>query len=156
MLKCRSIIIKITALSIFFTVMGCAIGDPFNAAKNEIPTLQPGKARIFVYRPFNPLALLKPLIFELDSQKIGDTYASTIFYHDVVPGKHSIQMGKDENDFTLNIEAGKTVYVRFSLVSDAVSKSNYQVTLVDSKTAEIEIENLFLIKKALRHPEENK
>ena len=113
-------------------------------------------ARIFVYRTFNPLAFFKPLIFKLDGKNIGDTYISTVFYHDVTPGKHFVYRGTAEKDFSFNIEAGKTVYLRFTLVSDDVSKSNYQTTLIDSKTAKIALGGLSLIKKTIRYPDEAK
>lgn len=147
---------KFAAVLLIFSLLGCAVGDPFDASKDKIPTLKPNMARIFVYRSFNPLALLRPLVFKLNGKNIADTYASTIFYHDVKPGKYLLNMGTREDEVTFNIAQGSSIYVRYSVVSDTISKANYIVELIKPKIAESELGNVRLIKKALRFPDESK
>ena len=148
--------LKFSVVLIMFTLLGCAVGDPYEFAKAKIPTLKPDMARIFVYRSFNPLALLRPLVFKLDGKYIADSYASTIFYHDVTPGKHLVNMSSAKEDLLVNVSAGKTVFLRYSIVPDAISESNRIVELINSKTAQAELKNVRLIKTELRHPEESK
>jgi hypothetical protein len=147
---------KFSALLIIFTILGCAVGDPFDLSKDKIPTLKPDMARIFVYRSFNPLAMLRPINFKLDGKNIAESYASTIFYYDVTPGKHLVNMGTAADELSLNVLAGKTVFLRYSIVSDAISKANYIIELIDNKTAENDLKNVRLIKTELRFPDEAK
>jgi hypothetical protein len=147
---------KIASFLLIFALLGCAVGDPFNASKDKIPALKPDMARIFVYRSFNPLALLRPLVFKLNGKNIADTYASTIFYHDVNPGKYLVNMGTREDDVAVNIAKGETIYLRYSVASDTISKANYIAELIKPKIAETELENVRLIKKDLRFPDEVK
>jgi hypothetical protein len=147
---------KIAPFLLIFSLLGCAVGEPFNSSKEKIPTIKPNMARIFVYRAFNPLALLRPLVFRLNSKSIADTYASTIFYHDVKPGKYLLNMGTREDDIALKITEGKTIYVRYSVVPDTISKANYIAEVIKPKIAEAELGNVRLIKKALRFPDEAK
>ena len=147
---------KITSLLILFSLLGCAVGEPFNESKGKIPSLKSDMARIFVYRNFNPLALLRPMVFKLDGKNIADTYAATIFYHDVMPGKHLLNMGNREDDVTFKVAKGETVYVRYSVAPDTVSKANYIVEIIRPQIAESEMKNVRLIEKALRYPDEHK
>jgi hypothetical protein len=160
MLESRVLITKITgkiaSFLVIFLLLGCAVGNPFPEAKDEIPSLKPNMARIFVYRSFNPLALLRPLVFKLNGQNIADTYASTIFYHDVNPGKHLLNMGSRKEDVKLDLAEGETVYVRYSIADDTVSKANYIAEVIKPKVAVAELSNVRLIKKELRYPGENK
>ena len=144
----------ITCLLIF-ALSGCATGIPFNSAKDEIPPLKSDMGRIFVYRSFNPLALLKPLVFKLDGKNIADTFASTVFYHDVKPGKHTVNLKDAEKDLSFNLTMGGSVYLRYSIVPDSVSEGNAIVEMIDSKTAKTELDRVRLIEKNLRFPEEH-
>jgi hypothetical protein len=65
-------------------------------------------------------------------------------------------MGTTEDNLSFNLAAGKTVYLRYSIVSDAISKANYIVELVDYKEAQIELGRIRLIEKVLRFPDESK
>ena len=147
---------KIASFLLLFSLLGCAVGEPFNASQDKIPSLKPDMARIFVYRSFNPLALFRPLVFKLDGKNIADTYAATIFYHDVIPGRHLLNMATREDDVTFNVGKGETVYVRYSIAPDTISKSNYIVELIKPQVAESEQKNLRLIEKVLRYPDEHK
>ena len=144
---------KIIAFLLISTMLGCASGQPFDIAKDDLPTLKQNMGRIFVYRGFNPLALLKPLTFKLDGKNIADTYAATIFYHDVMPGKHVVNLNGGDK-FSFNITMGGSIYLRYSIVSDSVAKGNSIVELIDPKIATGELENVRLIEKIIRYPDE--
>ena len=95
-------------------------------------------------------------MFKLDGKNIADTYAATIFYHDVRPGKHLLNMGNREDDVTFKVAKGETVYVRYSVAPDTVSTANYIVEIIKPQIAESEMKNVRLIEKALRYPDEHK
>jgi hypothetical protein len=143
-------------LLIALSLIGCASGKLFDVGKDDIPALKPDMGRIFVYRSFNPLAMLTPLIFKLNGKNIADTYSATIFYHDVEPGTHVINFTNGDPNFSFNVSKGNQVYIRYSVVSDSVAKGNVSVDLVNPKIALSELGNVRLIEKKIRFPEEVK
>ena len=148
------VLLRFSALLLAFSLVGCASGNLYSVAKNDIPTLKPDMGRIFVYRSFNPLSLLRPLVFKLDGKNIADTYSATIFYHDVKPGKHTINFTGGHPDFSFNLTMGGAVYIRYSVVPDEVAKGNAIAELVDPKVAINELKNVRLIEKKIRYPDE--
>ena len=65
-------------------------------------------------------------------------------------------MGTREDDVAVNIAEGETIYLRYSVASDTISKANYIAEVIKPKIAEAELENVRLIKKDLRFPDEVK
>jgi len=51
---------------------------------------------------------------------------------------------------------GGSIYLRYSIVSDTVAKGNSIVELIDPKIATSELENVRLIEKIIRYPDELK
>jgi hypothetical protein len=147
---------KVGMFILAVVLVGCATGEPFGTAKSKIPALKADKARIFVYRSMNPLALFKPRVFTLDGKPIADTYASTIFYHDVTPGSHDVNFNSGRDKLAINVPAGGKIYLKYSIVDDSVAIGNTAVTVIDNKIAEDELTGVHLIEAAIRNADEVK
>jgi hypothetical protein len=146
--------IELVTVVLVLMLTGCATGESYVLAKSKIPALKSDKGRIFVYRTFNPLALFKPRKFTLNGKDIGDTFASTIMYHDVTPGKYEVNYNDSRDKLLINVPAGGVIYLKYGLVSDAVAIGNTTVTLIEKKLAEEDVteSGVFLIETLIRHP----
>jgi len=152
----KAVLKKVTVLSSLLIAFGCATGINYETAKVTIPALKSDMGRIFVYRKLNPFALLKPIIFTLDGKHIADTYTDSIIYHDVEPGNHVVNYNNGKNKLTVNVPKGKSIFIKYSIVDDSVAIGNVGVTVVEAKTAEIEMKSISLIEKKIRYPDELK
>ncbi len=152
----KNIIAKIGMFALMLVLVGCASGEPYGTAKSKIPPLKPDMGRIFVYRSINPLAIFKPRVFRLDGKPIGDTYSATIMYHDTSPGKHVVNYNSDRSSLDINVPAGGSIYLKYSIVSDSVAIGNTAVTIIDTKTAESELPGIHLIETTIRNSDEVK
>ena len=147
---------KLGLLVVALVLVGCASGEPYGTAKSKIPALKSDMGRIFVYRSINPFAVFKPRLFKLDGKNIGDTFASTIIYHDVTPGKHVVNYNSGRSNLTINVSAGGKVYLKYPIVSDTVAVGNTAVEIIDSKTAQGELTGIHLVETMIRNPDEIK
>jgi hypothetical protein len=147
---------KVGMFILALVLVGCATGEPYGTAKSKIPALQADKARIFVYRDINPLAIFKPRVFILDGKPIADTFASTIFYHDVTPGSHDVNFNGGRDKLAINIPAGGKIYIKYIIVDDSIAIGNTAVTVIDNKIAEDELTGVHLIETTIRNADEVK
>lgn len=152
----KKIAVKVGMVALALVLVGCASGEPYGTAKSKIPALKAGMGRIFVYRGINPLAVFKPRVFRLDGKLIGDTYTSTIIFHDTTPGNHVVNFNGGDSSLNINVPAGGAIYLKFSIVPDTVATGNTAVTVIDSKTAENELTGIHLIETIIRNPDEVK
>lgn len=147
----RYLILFITSL-----LVGCASGIPYQDSKNKIQVLSEGKGRIFVYRSSNPLEMLKPRVFTLNGQHVGDTFAGTVLYHDVKAGKHIVNYNGGRDSLTIHVPERGRVFLKYSIVSDTEAIGNTKIHLVTPAKGEPEILGKYLIETKIRNPDELK
>jgi hypothetical protein len=152
----QSVAKKIGMFILAVVLVGCATGEPYGTAKSKIPALKAGQARIFVYRDINPLAIFKPRVFILDGKPVADTFASTIFYHDVTPGSHEVNFNSGRNKLAINVPVGGKIYIKYSIVDDSIAVGNTAVIVVDNEIAEDELTGVHLIEATIRNADEVK
>lgn len=102
---------------------GCAAGVPFDQGKGSIPPVEAGKGRIFVYRLGNPLTMMIPQTYTLDGKDAGTAFSGSTFYHDVMPGKHTVSYAGGERRAEIDVPMGGSVYLRYGIVGEADEKA---------------------------------
>jgi hypothetical protein len=147
---------KFGMLALVLVLVGCASGVPYGTAKSNIPAVKADMGRIYVYRSINPLAVFKPRVFTLNGKHIADTYAATIFYHDVTSGTHVVNYNEGQSNLSINVPKGGVIYLKYSIVDDSVAAGNTAVTIMDKNSAEAELTGVHLIEKIIRNPDEMK
>jgi hypothetical protein len=152
----RNSITKLGIIALTLVLVGCASGEPYGAAKSKIPAIKSDMGRIFVYRSINPLAMFKPRVFTLDGKHVGDTYASTILFHDVSPGKHVVNFNDGRDKLNINVPAGGSIYLKYYIVDDSIAVGNTAVDVIEPKIAESELTGVHLIETMIRNPDEVK
>jgi Protein of unknown function (DUF2846) len=82
----------------------------------DVQPIPAGKARIYFFRSAQLWgAPLQPQIL-LDGFPVGRAVAAKFFYEDVAPGSHEVTVRTVvTRKLSLNIEAGESIYVRFSV-----------------------------------------
>ena len=147
----RYVLIFITSL-----LIGCASGVPYQDSKNKVPVLSDGMGRIFVYRSANPLEMLKPRVFTLNAQHVGDTFAGTVLYHDVRVGKHIVNYNGGRDRLDIHVPERGKVFLKYAIVSDDEAIGNTKVIIVPPGRGELEILGKYLIETKIRNPNELK
>jgi hypothetical protein len=103
---------------------GCELGTPFEEAKSGIPAVAEGKGRIFVYRTSNLVTLAFPRKFVLDGKFVANILAGNSYTVETSPGDHTATDGGGDFALKFKVEAGKTKYIRYTIVDDSVAKGN--------------------------------
>ena len=102
---------------------GCAAGVPFDQGKETIPSIAAGKGRIFVYRLGNPLTMMIPQTFTLDGKDVSTAFSGSTFYHDVMPGKHTVAYAGGERQLEIVVPVGGSIYLRYGITGEADEKA---------------------------------
>ena len=133
---------------------GCASGIPYQDSKNKVPVLSEGMGRIFVYRSTNPLEMLKPRVFTLNGQHVGDTFAGTVLYHDIQAGMHIVNYNGGRDSLAIKVPERGKVFLKYGIVSDAEAIGNTKVIIVPPGKGKLEILGKYLIETKIRNPDE--
>ncbi len=115
----RRLLLAAAALAAF-TAGGCAHGP--SVASATIPPIPPGKARIWIYRNFDPSESLNVARVSINGAFAG--YAEPgggAFYRDLPPGRYHVAVGSYgiDTDQSSNVElaAGQEAYVRIETLN---------------------------------------
>lgn len=126
-------------------LVSCGNQPRYGDAKKWLPETLPGDGRVFVYQPRNIFTTISPFTFVLDGKEIVDFYSGTGFYLDIAAGKHLVSYNGGKGKVEIDVPDGGALYLKYRIVTDDVSKSNYIVTNVPAETADVEMESTLLI-----------
>ena len=109
----------LAALALALLLPGCQAGPPgtpFGQAAAGIPPVEPGRARIYFYRDYEPYeSVAEPRIY-LNGARAAVSVPGGVSYRDVAPGAERITVdscGLYPDQFkTLELRPGETVYVK--------------------------------------------
>lgn len=142
-------IIPIASLAIAAT-LGCAA-----AARPPLtlPAAPPDKARLVVYCDADPVTDPSWTTVSLDRAPLGGIGPRNVFYRDVAPGTHEIEVRSEQlypnQSRTLSLEPGTTTFVDVQVAigwgkSEAKPTRPFTLVIVDPATAERAIAPLAL------------
>lgn len=93
---------------------GCA-GPRYADVSSQIPEIEPGLGRIYVYQLANAKDVAQPAIM-VNGRKVGRSKAGRFFYVDRPAGVTTLTLAPDRKNpdagIKLELSAGQTVYVR--------------------------------------------
>jgi uncharacterized protein DUF2846/thiamine pyrophosphate-dependent enzyme len=110
---------KAAAFALAFLLLACQAdppGTPFAQAAARIPPVEPGQARLYFYRAYEPYeSAAEPRIY-LNGARVAVSIPGSVSYRDVAPGEDRITVdscGIYPNQFkTLDLRPGDTVYIK--------------------------------------------
>lgn len=110
---------KVAAFALAFLLLACHAeppGTPFAQAAARIPPVEPGQARLYFYRAYEPYeSVAEPWIY-LNGARLAVSMPGSVSYRDVAPGEDRITVdscGIYPNQFkTLALRPGDTVYIK--------------------------------------------
>lgn len=98
---------------------GCA-GPRYGDIAAQIPSLEAGAGRIYVYQPADGSNAAEPAIL-IDGRKIGRSKPGRFFFVDRPAGAHTVATAIDKKagraPLTVPLDAGQTRYVRTDVVA---------------------------------------
>ena len=131
---------------------GCtgASGPPFAQVASTIPPLAADKARLYVYRDYEPYESLTPAAIYLNGVQTGVSVPGGVFYRDVPSGTYIIAPWS-QGDFpnaakTVVLRPGDTFYAKVLSLrawqsggSTRFQRDTFVVTLIDPAQAQREL-----------------
>ncbi|WXG52724.1 MAG: DUF2846 domain-containing protein [Candidatus Sedimenticola sp. (ex Thyasira tokunagai)] len=107
---------KIFLLLLVVTVSGCASGPKYTEVESSIPTVEPGKGRIYFYRSATMMGSgIQPEV-NLNSEKVGDSQPGGFFFVDRGPGDYEVVLSTEvDKKLTFELDNGEENYVRMTV-----------------------------------------
>jgi hypothetical protein len=100
-------------VSCVFLTACAVVGSSFSKEYDNLPAIEKGLGRIFVYRQPSFMGFVVPLVMRLDGINVGDIQESSVFYLDVMTGAHQIGLADGKQDpIEINIKAGKETFIK--------------------------------------------
>jgi hypothetical protein len=82
-------LIMLTVPLLFGVLSGCATGPKYTEVASSFDALEPGKGRIFIYRPSSFGAAVQPDV-RLNGEVVGKAKPLGFFFVDRAPGEYEI------------------------------------------------------------------
>jgi uncharacterized protein DUF2846 len=154
--------VKRLCVLLVVALAGCAGPSPiFDDIAATLPPLAPDRARIFVYRDFEPYQSLSWVPVFLNGNQVGAVGPGHVILRDVPPGTYRIEAKSEglwpNQTKTVTATAGQTIYAKITsfkglnpTVSSGGIMTTFVVTLMDPATARHEIATLWYTAKARR------
>jgi hypothetical protein len=118
---------------------GCASGPSYSVAKDMIPPLAPGQARLVFYRTSVLGAAVQPPV-RVNGEKVGTATAQGFFVKDLPPGNYEISTATEvKRTLSVALEAGQTRYVRLE-ISMGFFAGHVSPVLVEPAVGEIDVQ----------------
>lgn len=91
---------------LFVVLSGCATGPKYTEVASSFDALEPGKGRIFIYRPSSFGAAIQPKV-RLDGEVVGKAKPHGFFFVDHAPGEYEIVTSTEvERSLSLTLDEG--------------------------------------------------
>ncbi len=130
MIKSRVLLV----VSISLMLIGCATTSTTVSENIKLPTPNEDQGLMFFYRPAKMYAAVVSYDMNLNNQVIGKVKNGKYFYQYVDPGSYTLTAEtRDKESLTLEVEAGKTYYIRCSIKQTMMSNIP-TLKLVDEST----------------------
>jgi len=101
--------------AIFLLLTGCASGPSYTEAASGFDTLDPGKGRIYIYRPSALGAAVQPKV-RLNGEVVGKAISHGFFFVDRAPGEYRIMTSTEvDRSLSVTLDKGDTRYVRLNI-----------------------------------------
>ncbi len=100
-------------VALLFAVAGCTSGLRVKESAQTIPPLDPGKARIFVYRTSTTGTAYVPEAL-LNGASVGKFRQVGVIFRDVPPGSYAVATTMSSKIVNFAVRAGETRYVRLT------------------------------------------
>jgi len=114
-LKLRHLFVSMFFILIPLGLVSCAGGLAYNDIKNDLPKIQNGKGRVFVYRPSSMGFAVKPKI-KIDGNIVGVSEGKGFLYSDQSPGQHTVSTSTEwKHNATVYVSKGQPTFVRCSV-----------------------------------------
>lgn len=130
-------------LSICFVciyMQGCASGPSYRQIENEIPTLAPGRGRIFFLQSAEYSDSGGGHEVRLNGFYIGKSVPGGFFFVDRDAGKHVVHCASDRLTFTL--KAGETKYIELVPTVYGDNPSGVRIVPIDSQEGDRMVKKL--------------
>jgi hypothetical protein len=138
---------------LFIVLSGCATGPKYTEVESSFDALEPGKGRIFIYRPSSFGAAIQPKV-RLDGEVVGKAKPHGFFFIDKAPGEYEIVTSTEvERSLSLTLDEGETRYVRLS-VSMGFMVGHVYPELVEPSMALEEIQALSYMRNPVEEDED--
>jgi len=137
---------RLLALLAIITISGCATGPEYKDIGSEIAPIEPGKGRVYLYRP--QMSFLYVGGVTLNGEPVRVPAAGGFVFVDKTPGKYKVEIDAVTNESTtFQLEAGKEVYVRITI--DVGGYFLYTITpqITDRETAIQEMQELNYVER---------
>ena len=130
-----------------------ASGPPFSQVAPTIPPLAADRARLYVYRAYEPYESLTPAAIYLNGVQTGISVPGGVFYRDVPPGSYIIAPWS-QGDFpnaakTVVLRSGDTFYAKVLSLrawqsggGTRFQRDTFIVMLIDPAQAQRELANM--------------
>ena len=126
---------------LLLALSGCATGLFSSAGPRELPPLDPGKGRVFIYRDSSMGPVYVPEVI-LNGENVGRLDRIGVIFRDVPPGSYAVTASRISNVVNFSVAAGEKKYVRFS---SGFFDTFMHPELVDAKRGESETAGLRIV-----------
>jgi hypothetical protein len=136
---CRALPTVCWFIGVALAVSACAAG-PKDAAR-AIPSLDPAKGRVFVYRSSTSGTAYVPDVL-LNGERVGMFDRPGLIFRDVAPGSYAVATTKSSRIVNFAVRAGETKYVK---LTGGYFESHMHPELVDAAQGGRETSGLGLL-----------
>jgi hypothetical protein len=139
--------VRLAAMAGIVALCGC-VQPPRPVSAAAVPAVPAGKARIWMYREYEPNETLARPYIRLNGGVIAVSEPGGSLYRDVAPGPYSITVdtvGLDVHQFAdISLAAGQTVFIKIESAALWESDLNYRADtfytrLIPPQTAEADL-----------------
>ena len=100
--------------------VSCAGGGTYAETKANLPKIEKGKGRVFVYRPSSLGFGVRPKV-KIDDKVVGVSQGQGFLYSDQTPGTHVVSTSTEwKRKATVNVVEGQPTFVKCSVYPGVV------------------------------------
>ena len=99
--------------ALLLSASGCASGLFSGGTAQELPPLEPGKARVLIYRSSTTGSPYVPEVL-LNGERVGKLDQAGVIFRDIRPGSYAVTASRISNVVNFSMGAGDRKYVRFT------------------------------------------
>jgi hypothetical protein len=131
-----------TLLALFVVLaFGCATGPEYKEIQSEIAAIEPGKGRVYLYRP--QMSFLYVGSVTLNGEEVRVPSAGGFVYVDREPGEYEVVIDAATNESaTFEFEAGEEVFIRITVDAGGLFLYTISPQFTDRETAIREMQEL--------------
>ncbi len=122
-------------------ICGCATGPEFKDIASEIPAIEAGRGRVYVYRP--QMSFLYVGSVTLNGEEVRVPAAGGFVFVDKEPGAYEVIVDAITNEAaTFELESGEAIFIRITVIAGGWFLYTISPQLTDRDTAIQEMQEL--------------